>query len=1656
MSKKPLLCVAALSALLVCSVSLAQVRELTFEERVRAQEAIERVYYSYQLEAGKPFEKAVSRETLERKVRDYLKQSVSLERLWNTTITFDMLDREVARMSRDSRASERLAALFEALDDDPLLIRECLARPILVERMVGSFFDWDRRIHFPTRRRMALQHRARRDGDSRQLQPGVKTSALDLVHVDDAEANGEETQYRSDRAQFPRSTNRVGPIEQTRHGFRFRVLESEGREGYRGITYSVRKTSRDRWWQENRDSLDESTVRVAQPTDPQESTRSYRSSLPDPTGAPCSPDDTWHNGSLGDVPEPRASHAAVWTGSLMLVWGGSDNLNTGYRYDPATDTWSAMSTLNAPHPRALPTAVWTGAEMIVYGGESYYYGELGGRYDPITDVWIPISTDGAPGSRENHTAVWTGTEMIVWGGWYAHQTGARYNPTTDSWQAMSTNGAPEGRREHTAVWTGSEMIVWGGVGYNLLGDGGRYDPATDSWTPVSSTDAPTKRNNHAAVWTGDEMIVWAGAAADNSGGRYDPQTDSWTPTSLVDAPDGRYNHTAVWIGDRMIVWGGMGYPAIVLKQSGGIYDPVTDSWIPTDTTNAPIPRQQHTAVWTGERLIVWGGAVEGFNNNTTQTGGRYDPVSDSWTPTSTGNAPSGRAAHKAVWTGGHVVVWGGHLEGYGRDATDTGGRYDPATDNWRATSLLGAPSPRTGHGQVWTGSEVIVWGGTFIGGTLETGGRYDPIADRWQTPSTENAPDTGHSPNVFWTGELMLVWDPWGDSSGGRYDPETDFWTPMATTGGPITPYYSYSAVWTGTEMILWGGDGGNGVDEVDLGWRYDPSSDSWAPTTTEGAPEPRRYHSAVWSGTEMIVWGGKRWIDELNTGGRYDPGTDSWQPTSTVDAPLRRTGHSAVWTGREMIIWGGGDHVNTGGRYDPSTDSWQETSVEGAPSGRGGHTAIWTGSHMMVWGGGLWYSTPYGNGGLYALGHDIDDDNDGFSECAGDCNDRNDSIHPDADELCDTLDNDCDGEIDEGFDADADGVGDCVDNCPTTPNEDQVDEDNDGLGSVCDNCPAISNSDQSDTVHPNGIGDACDDPDGDEVMDGTDICPDTFNPAQAETVACISLTEDGGQCLEANLTLLADVPEGEISIYQLLGSPISSITFEILSSSCEAGSDLTFFLNDVELGLVVLDPDLNCHCLPPVQQFTVSDSALLRSIWNAGGLNTIRLIKTGSFGNFFGWVRMHVESEDGNGDACLLDSDGGDCDVDDLCQAGFSSLPFDREVQVSDPSLASVPYSATPVEDSILPGLIAIESLPAGPAMICVATLGGAEDCVRFTAAGEHDISVNDAPCGPPAAVAGPGQLVECESAAGTLVTLDGSGSSDPNSSPGTNDDIVLFEWYELVGPTDELPLGEGELLVTPLALGDHGIRLRVTDSYGNFDEDELWVTVQDSTPPELAVSLAPDTLWPPNHRMVQIDASLTVSDNCSTPTVVLTSFASSEVDNGEGDGNTTNDIQGAEIGTADKQFQLRAERSGSGDGRIYTAAYLATDASGNARIEAGFAVVPHDQGGSIDPIEALLDHDADGTWVSWSAAAGAESYSVIRGALSAIVESDVVIDLGVVTCVEGASTDTSTEGFEDAEAPAPGEAFFYLVDYFNGTSSTYGTESASKPRAPAQGACQ
>jgi len=395
-----------------------------------------------------------------------------------------------------------------------------------------------------------------------------------------------------------------------------------------------------------------------------------------------------------------------------------------------------------------------------------------------------------------------------------------------------------------------------------------------------------------------QAIVGLAASSLGLGGA-GPEQGAWQATSSVEVPTARQLHTAVWTGSRMIIWGGDEEGAD--SATGGVFDPATNEWTPL-SADASQSRFLHTAVWTSSKMVVWGGERFPFY---LASGAIYDPQDGSWTPTSTLDAPQPRSGHSAVWTGTRMIVWGG--AGNPGPFLATGGLYDPEAGHWAGTATADAPEPRFLHATVWTGSRMIVWGGAALSGALASGGVYDPTGDAWTPTATEGAPSARYEHTSVWTGSRMIVWGGYDGgaptATGASYDPATKKWAQISGDGAPAARF-RHRAVWTGSKMIVWGGFGSGFLDS---GGIYDPEADAWSPTSAEGAPAGRFWHSAVWTGSKMVVWGGMgAGSFKLNTGGLYSSAATE-EPFLTV--PI----DGSVEIGKKLVSAVLDHHVPTG-----------------------------------------------------------------------------------------------------------------------------------------------------------------------------------------------------------------------------------------------------------------------------------------------------------------------------------------------------------------------------------------------------------------------------------------------------------------------------------------------------------------------------------------------------------------------------------------------------------------------------------------------------------------------------------------------------------------------------------------------------------------------
>lgn len=348
---------------------------------------------------------------------------------------------------------------------------------------------------------------------------------------------------------------------------------------------------------------------------------------------------------------------------------------------------------------------------------------------------------------------------------------------------------------------------------------------------------------------------------------------------------------------------------------------VNDVWTQRSSTNAPSPRYRQSAVWTGSELIIWGGIASATTNTYLADGGRYTPATDSWTSIPAAGAPLARAYHTAVWTGTRMIIWGGLTPG--DNPTLSGSRYDPATGSWASTLSAGAPLARSSHTAVWTGTEMIVYGGSLAGGVaVDDGARYTLATNSWAA-------------------------------------------LPEVIQNNPIQRT-KHTAIWTGTDMIIWGGTSSptSFLPVLNTGARYNRASNTWSQLSTNSAPAARAQHAAVWTGSEMIIWGGAKGTGfpgnegfaALSDGGRYLPSTNTWVSMS-LNGPPGRLEPPALWTGSALVIYGGG--VANGGVYSPARNTWQSLTLTGAPSERYNPSFVWTGTQGLFFGGADPFATP-------------------------------------------------------------------------------------------------------------------------------------------------------------------------------------------------------------------------------------------------------------------------------------------------------------------------------------------------------------------------------------------------------------------------------------------------------------------------------------------------------------------------------------------------------------------------------------------------------------------------------------------------------------------------------------------------------------------------
>jgi len=349
-------------------------------------------------------------------------------------------------------------------------------------------------------------------------------------------------------------------------------------------------------------------------------------------------------------------------------------------------------------------------------------------------------------------------------------------------------------------------------------------------------------------------------------------------------------------------------------------------------------------------------------NFSTSTNFQFNLVSPSWTPLSQYGTPMKN--HNALWinvTGSGysgMYVWGGESS---TGPVPTSYSYDVSNDQWSALYSGNLPSPRKDHTAIWIGGGILTWGGFNGTSTLADGYFWNMTTSQWSQIPPATTPRSGHA--AFWQEisglKRMVVFGGRGGSSSTSptyfnsievYDPNTNLWSPLSVQGNipPAREKMAYAYFETEKKFFIWGGSN-SGVlsDGWILDFNFNPAK--WININSINAPTNRTeisYSSFNDGDPKFVIWGGRSTVygSDLNTGYIYNLTTNSWSTMTISNAPLARSGAKMIWTGNEIMVWGGkmqGVSTDTGAFYDVKSDTWLETSLQSAPEPRSGHSMV-------------------------------------------------------------------------------------------------------------------------------------------------------------------------------------------------------------------------------------------------------------------------------------------------------------------------------------------------------------------------------------------------------------------------------------------------------------------------------------------------------------------------------------------------------------------------------------------------------------------------------------------------------------------------------------------------------------------------------------------
>jgi hypothetical protein len=314
----------------------------------------------------------------------------------------------------------------------------------------------------------------------------------------------------------------------------------------------------------------------------------------------------------------------------------------------------------------------------------------------------------------------------------------------------------------------------------------------------------------------------------------------------------------------------------------------------------------------------------------------------------------GRLGPSSVWTGTEVIVWGGYARSAADGERSDGAAYDPATRNWRMI----APSPpgvEGGAAVAWTGDEMVVWASNSPDGPVGTA-VYEPSTDSWRRLPASPLGKRESFSSVWTEKELIVVGGNLGDTLAkpvaAALDPQTGSWRVLPALDKVTGLMPSPGVVWDGHEVFVMGSVcAASALSCSPTLLAYDPETDALREIDLTKEPTQQPLTLIASRGTDLVFSAvepanGRIFIV------RYDTSTGSWRKKGAfAPFPVPDTAYTqTAWLGDRYVAADGSSGLQI---YDPDTDTWQTITPGPSPlNSREGSAVVWTGSELIAWSG--------------------------------------------------------------------------------------------------------------------------------------------------------------------------------------------------------------------------------------------------------------------------------------------------------------------------------------------------------------------------------------------------------------------------------------------------------------------------------------------------------------------------------------------------------------------------------------------------------------------------------------------------------------------------------------------------------------------------------